>query len=746
MKKFLLLAFMFLGAGLAHGQGCSPPAYNCFNNTTSAVNYPSPLPSWGLNNCDPFGTATIYTMAQCGNLTGAGTTVSPSDFGTTLVRCTDVNTDTTYNISKPQTIWQTTDDPSVNLWNTDDTAMLLLVNGGGVFVFLWDGTSCQILTGPAPTYTRVQFPAGTVWSRSARDHIYTLDNSTGPGIYLKDNHLNLTQGSGGIISSAQLFDYAGTNCLANSKNGTGAAPDTFPLTEWTGTLSSQDGQSFAVPFSLLKGQGSGYFYTIFTIGQNGCDIWNTLTGDVTHTDGTPAVTTDLGNIPDNQYNGPLCPGGSCGGQADRFKIHDGVMANPTNVTLSATQSGGLPYGTYTVSNYFWPKGSNNVQQCGIGAPNWKANNTYNGTGDRILPTGTFGATNTAGYMYQIINHTGGTSGAAPPTWNQTPGSDTGDNGLTWRNIGIGSTINDSHGNPTTFNCDGHTWKGFIGTAAGKNYTYHYYTQPNAPLLQLGPQNPPGTFITSPGDQHFGNTNGNSTDTNWIWVASSNVGTNVDLAHGVLPGALYGEGFFVGPPYCSPGVLNGSGSCSPSTFGQVRRAFHAFNTGWSPSFDTRYGMSVVSQTGNYAMIPSDMFGQVGSQAGKAKCNIGGPDWDNQDSGAVTWQVGQITFPYLNQNNPANNLYQVKSCSGACAIGTTHPTWPQGKTVASIGTFTDGTITWEGVPDINDPSQLAEATADCRSDVLVAKLNRSAGGFTQNTVIQGNTKIQGNVKIN
>jgi len=729
IKILFIPIFLLLAASFAHGQACGPPDYSCFNNNTQVVNYPATIPSWGPNTCD---STSIYTMAQCGNLTGAGTVQTPSDFGTTITRCTDMNTD-----GNPAHLWQTADEPSVNLWNTDDTALSILFNGGNQFIFLWDGTRCQILT------PNVSFPAGTVWSRTQRDHVYTLDNSTGPGIYLKDNTINLVQGSGGISNVSTLFDFAGTNCLANSKNGTGGSADTFPLNQWTGALSSADGNTFAAFFSLLAGQGSGYFAVIWSRGQNGCDLWNTLTGDVTHTDGTPAVTTDLGTISDAQWNGPSCPGGSCGGQADRFKIHDGNMPNITNSTMAGTQSN-FVYGTYSVGIYIWPKGTNNVQLCGIGAPDWKAGHNYAGTGDRILPVPINSTHNPGGYIYQIINHTGGQSSpvGSEPTWLQAPGSDTTDGPLTWRNLGVGSVATPS----LVYACDGHSWKGYTGLAMGKKYTFHYYTDPKNPLTILG------NNAQSVGDQHFGNTNDNTTDTNWIWVASSVVGTNVDLLHGSQPGALYGEGFFVAPPYCAPGILNGDSHCPVSTLGQLRRAFHGYNSGWAFSFDVRYGMAVMSQTGKYAMIPADAFGQLGSRQGQAKCNIGGPDWGNNDTGNPTnYSVGFLLYPNLGQANNGNFIYKVLNCTAnggngsSCTTGTPHPTWPQGGTpgTTTVTENSPGTITWTLAPDINVPT--TAAIENCRSDVFIANMFRGTGTSKQNTIIQGNTKIQGNTII-
>jgi hypothetical protein len=693
MKYLLTLALLFFSFS-AYAQ-CGPPAYAppCSVTNTSIVNYAHPIPSWGPNNCDPSNTATVYTIALCGNLTGAGTVVTtPDAFHSTMTRCTDSTIKTSpSDINAGKHVWQTADEPSVNLWNSDDTAVLLLINGGGQFIFLWNGTSCHLLVDSGGN--GITFPTGSIWSRTANNHIYSLDNTTPGGPYLIDNLVNLTQNSGSVTPTT-IFHFADTTgpnanlCLTNAANGyTGGA---FPLNEWTGSLSSQDGVNFAAFFSLLPAQGGGYFSTIVTVGQGGCDLYNTKTGTVTHSG------TLLGTIPDTQW------GGRFGGKADRFLIHDGNMPNPTNATMAATSSGGIVYGTYSVGDYFWQKGTTNVLHCGLGAPDWKASQSHK-DGDRVLPIPT--STNAGGFIFQIINGVGGTSGATEPVWDQTPGHDVSDNGLTWRNVGLGSAVNAD--GFFTYACDGHQWKGYIGLAVGKQYTYHSYVNPQVPLLALTPG------VSSVGDQHFGNTNDNTTDTAWVWVSASNQGSNVDQINGTLwggttiPSALYGEGFFVAPPYRSVSNLNCAfdvGLCPTGTLGQVRRVLHCYTTGWNPSFDVEYCMTIVSQTGKYAVMPTDAFGQFGSIQNaafpsQAKCNIGGPNWDNSDGGATVWHVGDMTFPALNNSNNGNYIYKVASCDGGvCTKASSgHPTWvqPGGGMNITGWTITSNVVTFTGV---------------------------------------------------
>jgi hypothetical protein len=719
MKKFLVVVVFCLpacgqaaysGRGLYSGSAaygasvCGPGnAYACFVSNTNVINYTTPIPSWGPNTCD---STSMDTLSRCGNLTGAGMTITPSDFGNAMTRCTDVNTN-----GNPATNWETADEPSVNLWNSDDTAMLLLVNGGQQFVFLWDGSYCSILT------PNISFPAGTVWSYINNNVIYSLDNTTGPGIYLQKETVTLTPGSG-TVSSANLFDFANTQCLMNPVNGYPSdlsyVGGSFPLNKWTGATGvSKDETTFTVPFSLLGGQGSGYYQAVWTVGQAGCDLWNTLTGVVTHNG------TLVGTISDAPWNGPSCPSGTCGAKGSRFTIHDSNMPNATTVTVSSGAHTYV-YGTYNDGPFFWQKGTTNVVHCGVGELKWLPGNAYS-EGDRIQPVT---AGNTGDYIYQIINGVGGTTDPTPATWNQTPGSDSTEavSGVVWRNTGVGTA--------QEYFCDGHAWKGAIGYGAGSNVQYHTYANPllgpGTPRLNLNAALSPGHV----GDEHLGNTNANATDTNWIWVTSTDVGTATDLLHGPFPSALYMESFFVSPPYSSPGVPNcvyDAVLCPSGTLGQVRRAFHQYGSGWHKAFDVQNGISVVSQTGKYAMLATDFMGENGSTAGTpnvpstwlAKCNVGAPNWTKSDS--TDFVIGSKMFPNPRLVlNTGNYIYQVQSCSGTCTTGATMPVWVQNPTVAGVGTISDGTITWVGAPDVNTPANTA--AQNCRADVMVVKLTR------------------------
>jgi len=705
MKKFLVVVLFCLpvfgqaaysGRGLYSGSAaygasvCGPGnGYSCFVSNTNVINYATPIPSWGPNTCD---STNMDTLSQCGNLTGGGVVNTPSDFGNAISRCTDMNTirldggSVPPSLGNPAPIWTTLDAPSINAWNTDDTGIIVKVSGGKHYLMQFNPNTPQCtMTNPVLSFT-----GGPTWSYTVNNKVFSLS-----GTILSDNIVNLGAGS---MTTSTKFDFNNSQCLINPVNGyTGGS---FPQNGWTGlTTASLDDTTFAMAFSTLPGQGGGIYLAVWTVGQTGCDLYNALTGTITHNG------TLLGTIPDTQW------GGAYGGKADRFYLHGATTTlNPEWVTLSATLNT-FAYGTYNDGNYFWQKGTTNVLHCGIGAPDWKASTVYE-DGDRVQPAT---AVNPGDYIYQIILPvSAGTSGLSSPTWNQIPGSDTTENfGTTnvpvWRNTGIGTA--------QEYFCGGHGWHGYLGGAFGRNVAYHSFVDPSVPLTKLAP---PG--ISSVGDQHLGITNGNATDTNWGWVISTDVGTATNLLAGPLPSALYDEGFLLAPPYKPDGSANcvyDAITCPTGTLGQVRRAFHTFNSGWHQTFDVQNNIAMLSRTGNFALLSTDGMGQFGNRSGQASCNVGAPNWSKSDSTHFVVGAKMLPNPQLT-SNAGNYIYQVQSCSGACTTGTSQPTWTQSPTVAGVGTISDGTITWVAAPDVNAPANTA--AQNCRADVMVVKLTR------------------------
>lgn len=658
------------GYGLS---ACGPGnGYACFVQDTNVHNLAMPGPNWGPNACD---WTSMATISNCGNLLGVNTSQTPATFGSPMIRCTDMNTirmdggSVGPSPGNPAITWTMYDSPSVNAWNSDDTGLLLKTAGGTIYATRFNPSSLQCtMTNPV-----ISFPS-TIFSGAMFSHVVNNKVFSFSGTVLQESTVNLAAGT---ISTATKYDFNNALCLTNTANGyTGGS---FPQNMWTGVMSSSaDDTTFAMGFSTGAAQGSGIYAAVWTAGQAGCDVYNTAAGTVTHNG------TLLGSVPDTAW------GGAYGGKVDLFKLHS-VATAPNNQWVSISTSPNLMlYGTYNDGNYFWRKGTTNVQRCGIGAPNWKASTEYE-DGDRVNPT----SGNSGDYIYQIVGEGNeGTSGASAPVWGQAPGQTTIDGTITWLNVGLGAA--------QQYFCDGHGWDGWTGRAVGKNVTYHSYANPISPQTHL-------TNYSSVADQHFGNTNANASDSSWIFAMSSDVGTTVNLLNGPLPSALYDEGYFMAPP----SKPDGSANCAydallcPGGIGAVRRAFQNYNSGWHQNFDVQNGMCVLSPDGNFAACSTDGMGQFGSTAGTASCNVGAPDWIKND--ATDFAVGSKVFPNPQMGgNTGDFIYQAQSCSGACTTGSSKPSFPQ----TANATVVDGTITW-----VN--TGLAQ---NCRGDDVIVKLSR------------------------
>ena len=682
------------GSGTHTGQACGPAnGYACFNQTFGSINLTLPIPSWGPNTCD---STSLDTLSTCGNLTGAmPTTVrTPADFGNAMARCTDVNTS-----GVASDVFTTADDPHAVFWNTTDTAFLTKKVAGLVYILTFNPATLQC----AMTSPVLSFPSDAIFSHTDPNHLFNLGGAS--GVVLQDNTVVLTPGSASLTTTTK-FDLGGSNCLTNTVNGyTGG---TFTST-WHGTfLSSLDDTLFEMGFSNDGAQGTGVYWVAWTVGQVGCDLYNTAAGTVTHNG------TLVGSVSD-QWGGE-----ANGGIPDLFYIHEAITGNSPSYGWANGTASNYIQGSNGIGdgNYFWQKGTATVKECGIEAVNWTASHAYSQLGYRIQPT----SGNAGKYIYQIIlAGNEGTSGGIAPVWNQTPGSDTTEalgsggpsaTGPRWRNTGLGTA--------QSYACAGHAWLGYYGVAAGGGNTrFHSYADPSTPMtLLLGTQ--PAS------DMHWGATNNNADDTNWLFAVTGVVSKSVNLL-GTLPGFAYYEGFFVAPPYKSPGVPNdntGSG-----TRGQVRRAFHTYNTGYDWVFDVQNGVAMLSQTGNFALLTTDGMGQFGNVSGQAKCNVGGEDWNANDSTAGDYLVGNNVFPNPQYGgNVGHYIYQISNCTanggtGTCITGATHPTWVQSSTVAGVGSFTEnspGTITYVAAPDTYTSTNTA--VQNCRADLLVVKLTR------------------------
>ena len=155
--------------------------------------------------------------------------------------------------------------------------------------------------------------------------------------------------------------------------------------------------------------------------------------------------------------------------------------------------------------------------------------------------------------------------------------------------------------PPGFYCDGHGANGFLGAIRGQHAVYHTYADPSVPLTQN--MTYAGTFP----DQHSSWNNDNQTDTRPFLYASSETINIINLL-GPLPTPFYNE-IWLNPT---------DGTGIPS------RQCHTYATGSHDAFEVKYAIASISQTGKYAVFPSDWMASLGARNGAASCVLGALD--------------------------------------------------------------------------------------------------------------------------
>lgn len=245
-------------------------------------------------------------------------------------------------------------------------------------------------------------------------------------------------------------------------------------------------------------------------------------------------------------------------------------------------------------------------------------------------------------------------------------------------------------------CGGHIGNGYLDSIVGKSGTMHSYASPATPATNTTPGGAPCS------DSHFSWNHNTTTDTYPVMVTAQDFQApyNLSTLQSAPPCAYYNEIYF-----------------GNTGIGAVARVAHSFNSGWSWEFDAADGaVGQESNSGKWAAVLTDGWGQFGSTSGNPHCNIGGPDWIKSDSTDYVTGTGYGSFIMPNTGNAGHYVYHVKACSGTCTTATVHPVWPQTTTVGT--TVVDNTITWETTADSQTAS--VSAVSNCRPNIMLVKL--------------------------
>jgi hypothetical protein len=243
MKK-LALVFVLLGAS-AFGQNCSSPTWPCALRQTNATLSVIPLP---------------VNMPTFGGLVGANQTWTAPVYNTKIVRCTDSLTGSAGAFKS----WEVTGSGGAfeNDWNSDQTMLHVIAMGSGHFYTLGFDAASMTCT-PVNPFSAIG--TGAVWSNINPKLDYVLvGTKVYPRTYDAGNPITVPPTVGPV-----LFDFTTCPGLSALKP------------KWSTTLQlTGDDTLFEAGFSDQGGQDTGDWVAMYQPASAGCQVWNTLTGQI----------------------------------------------------------------------------------------------------------------------------------------------------------------------------------------------------------------------------------------------------------------------------------------------------------------------------------------------------------------------------------------------------------------------------------------------------------------------------------
>lgn len=197
-------------------------------------------------------------IPNIGTEVGANSTFFDPAYNTTILRCTDINTQPGGDV--PNNSWEVTDSGGSfeRSWNANGKRLRIVAAGSG---------TTRIVNFDPVTFTcsaaipGSQTGVGPEWDHINPDVDYTLQ-----GTQVSQRTFN----GNNPPTTAPFFNF-------NSCPGL----TTLKPTWHTPLQITADDSVFAIAFSDLGGQDTGEWVAIYQPATNGCQTWNTLTGSVT---------------------------------------------------------------------------------------------------------------------------------------------------------------------------------------------------------------------------------------------------------------------------------------------------------------------------------------------------------------------------------------------------------------------------------------------------------------------------------
>jgi hypothetical protein len=295
---------------------CAPPTYSCARSDLNISNNLNPPPDVSA---------------------GTNTIVTPSDFKLPIVRVTDSNTFNNKTLS--DTLSGSDGD---NIFNTDDTYLLVVDNGGWRYPVSFQPSTMHILNSAAWQIgtNQVRFGGSGSFSRVKSNTVYAVPGpeTTITGVTGNDTtlyKLTLSGTTSITATGSEVFDFDSCKGMANPYNiGYGI---------WHSTLTVSAGDTrFAQGFSNQKGgQNTGTDVTVYDAPSGQCYRYDT---------GTAQLCTSTGCVPMNL--------------SDKFTIHEVYMSLDGDYLRIAVGNCLSECNDGSTSHpYFWEIGTTNVTHC-----------------------------------------------------------------------------------------------------------------------------------------------------------------------------------------------------------------------------------------------------------------------------------------------------------------------------------------------------------------------------------------------
>jgi len=240
-------------------------------------------------------------------------------------------------------------------------------------------------------------------------------------------------------------------------------------------------------------------------------------------------------------------------------------------------------------------------------------------------------------------------------------------------------------------CLGHSSKGYLYDYRAKMYTAH---NPYNPTDQNGTAPQPGTRVLS-------NTSAITTDQHGTY---RNAGTGDAAPVFLVPGdspAIGRTGAGQRAAYYQEVV---AGRVTADGSAPLYRFAHNYNTGSNQNFGVKENISIVSQTGRFIAVSTDLMGTRGSMASPgATCGAGNIRGDYAWSPSTAFSKGDRIYP--DTSNAEDNILE------ATQAGTTagsSPNWHAACPAVGM-TCKDGTVIWTNI----GPNA-------CRGDIVIVDL--------------------------